>query len=126
MKRHLIVPLVVAGVLLGALPALAGDGGAAITITARLGDLAPRASYRPPAYVVVREPACRPAQRVIYVERDHHRQHGYRDHGRRQECGERVKTIKRVYYDDDHRHRGEQRNGERVVVVGRSWDRWDD
>lgn len=125
MKRHLLVPLAVAGVLLGALPALAGDGGAAITITARVGDLPSRVSYRPPAYVVVREPVYREAQRVIYVQHDH-RRHGHKDHGWRQECGERVKIIKRVYYDDDHRHRGEQRVGERVVVVARGWDRWGD
>lgn len=125
MKRHLLVPLVVAGVLLAALPAQAGDGRAAVTITAHIGDLLPRVSYRPPAYVVVREPVYREAQRVIYVERDH-RRHDHKDHGRRQECGERVNIIKRVYYNDDHRHRGERRIGERVVVVARGWDHWSD
>lgn len=117
MKRHLVVPLVVAGVLLAALPALAGNS-SAITITAHIGDPPPRVSYRQPTYVVVREPVYCQTQRVIYVERDHRRKHGHKDHGRRHEYDERVKTVKRVYYDDDHR--------ERVIVVGRGWDRWAD
>lgn len=128
MKRHLVVPLAVVGVLLGALPALARDSGAAITITAHIGDTSPRVHYRPPTYVVVREPVYRETQRVVYVERDHHRKHGRKDHGRRQEsCGERGRIIREVYYDDDHRREHRERNMDRrVVVVDRGWDRWDD
>lgn len=118
MKCHLIVPLVVAGILLGALPAVARDHGPAITITARLGDLAPRISHRPATIVVVREPVRR--ERVIVVERGPQRRHEYRDYGRRHEsCGERGRWT-----DDERRHsRRERRHDERVVVVDRGWER---
>lgn len=110
MKRHLIVPLVLAGVLLGALPALARDSHTAVTITAHLGGVSPWIGYPPPAYVVVREPVYRERPRVIYVERDRRRQH---------ECDERVKVVERVYYDD-HRHRRHNDRGMR-----RGWERWE-
>ncbi len=119
MKCHLLVPLVVASILLGALPALASGHGPAITISARLGDLAPRISHRPPAIVIVREPR---RERVIIVERALQRRHEYRDYERRQEsCGERSR-----WNNGERRHnRRELHHEERVVTANRGWERRD-
>jgi hypothetical protein len=122
MTSHRIIPLVIAGVLLGATPALARDHGPAITIGTFFGLPVPM-----PPVVVVRPPAGR---EVVVVEREgrHRHEHGRHEQGwRKEKCGEDDRRRERVHREHDHRHsRRDLHRGERVVVVKRGGERWHD
>ncbi len=103
MKRLLIPILVAGGFFLGAFPAMAHELGSSLSVSLHLGDTSSKVRYRPPAYVVVKEPVSYRVKEIKHVR------HNHRDRGRGYDgsCGSK-KVIKKVYYHhDDHGYRRE-------------------